>query len=402
MKFSLARKNLKGKPGRAAGLIVLSFLLSFLILTGSLVLTGLRSGLSSLDARLGADIMVVPYKAATQNYLEDAILMGNSGYYYMPATRLTDIEEKIDGIEKMSPQLFLVTTKSGCCSYKVSIIGFDPETDFTITPWVQNSYHGTLGDGEIFVGHDLNAYAGDVLKFFDVDVTVAARLDETGTYLDTAVYTNMATAKKLAEAARNKKLITFGGNDVDPDAVISCILIKVQDGYSAESVEGEIKTYIRQVAAVKTETSVEDVSNKLSGIQNLAAALIAAVWILIFIIEMIAFRLSFTSRMKEFAVLRMIGASRKELSRLLMQEALIVSTIGSVIGTALGILVMELFSGQIESSLDMPFLLPGGGQLVLVLVLCIAASILAGTLSALFAARKAGKIDAALILRGDN
>lgn len=398
----LSFKNLKGNTGRSTAMIVLSLLLSFCILAGSLVLTGLRTGLESLDARLGADVMVVPYEVATKNYLEDAILMGNSGNYYMSSSKLEDIAEKVDGVEKLSGQLFLATTTASCCSYKISIVGFDPETDFTITPWVQNSYDGTLGDYEVFVGHSLNAYAGDVLKFYDVDVTVAARLDETGTYLDTAVYTNMTTAKAMVDGAVKKGMFHSALADIDPDNMVSCVMIGVADGYSAAEVEGEVKTLVSGVATVKTETSVEDVSDKLTGIQNLAIGLIVAVWILIFVVEMIAFRMNFNSRMKEFAILRTVGASKKELSGLLMREALTVSLIGSVIGAAAGLLVMELFSSQIETSLDMPFLLPSGSSMVLIVVLCAVVSVFAGVLAALSAAYKAGNIDAALILRGEN
>lgn len=389
-------------PGRSIALTALSVLLSFCILAGSLVLTGLQSGVDSLDARLGADIMVVPYRAATENYLEDAILMGNSGYYYMSAQKMDEIRQKIDGIAEMSPQLFLATTTSSCCSYKVSVVGFDPATDFTITPWLENSYHGEMQDYEVYVGHDLNAYPGDSLTFFGIPVKVAARMDETGTYLDTAVYTNMNTAKAMVTAAQNRKLFTYEGTEVNPDYIVSCIMIRLAEGYSAASVEGQIKTYIRQVATEKTETSVEDVSNKLAGIRNMAWILIAVIWILIFIIEMIAFRMSFSSRMKEFAVMRMSGASRSELSKLLMQEAFMMSGIGSLIGGAAALLVMVFFSNQIEKSLNMPFLLPHGGDMILVFIACVAVSALAGVLSALSAARRAGKIDAALILRGDN
>lgn len=397
----LAWADLKGAPGRSLGLMALSLLLGLCILAGSLVLMGLRGGLASLDARLGADIMVVPYQAATENYLEDTILMGNKGYYYMPSSRVNDITQKIEGVAQVSPQLYLATTTSSCCSYRVSIVGFDPATDFTITPWVQSSYDGTLQDYEVFVGHDLNAYPGDQLTFFGVPVTVAARLDETGTYLDTAVYTNMTTAKALVAAGEDKHLFTYNGTDVDPENMVSCIMVGLEDGYSAASVEGEIKTYISQVATVKTATSVEDVSNKLSGIQNIAVALVVAVWVLVFVIEAVAFRMIFASRTKDFAVLRMVGMSRRRLSRLLVGEASLVGLGGSVVGAALGVLVTSLFAHEIETSLNMPFLLPRGWTMLLVVIAGVVVSVAAGALAALLSARRAANVDAALILRGE-
>lgn len=398
---SLALADLRGAPGRSLALTALSLLLGFGIVAGSLVLTGLRGGLASLDARLGADIMVVPYQAATENYLEDTILMGNKGYYYMSSQKMDDISQKIDGIAQMSPQLFLATTTSSCCSYKVSVVGFDPQTDFTITPWVQSSYQGTLQDYQVFVGHDLAAYAGDTLNFFGVPVTVAARLDETGTYLDTAVYTNMTTAKAMVDAAEERHLFSNAGYDIDTEHMVSCIMIRLQDGYSAASVEGQIKTYISQVATVKTATSVEDVSGKLAGIEDVATVLVVVVCTLVFAIEAVAFRMGFAARTKDFAVLRMLGMSRRSLSRLLVGEASLVSLVGSVVGAAVALLACELFSHEIETSLGMPFLLPRGGSLALLVLGGIALSVAAGALAALLSARRAAHVDAALTLRGE-
>ena len=71
---SLAFKNLRKRPGRTAALVILSAFLCFAALAGSLFVSGLKSGLDSLETRLGADIMVVPYEAATKGSLSDIIL----------------------------------------------------------------------------------------------------------------------------------------------------------------------------------------------------------------------------------------------------------------------------------------------------------------------------------------
>ena len=56
----LAIKNLLRKPGRTAALILLTALLAASVFGGSVVLGSLRSGLGSLEARLGADIRTHP------------------------------------------------------------------------------------------------------------------------------------------------------------------------------------------------------------------------------------------------------------------------------------------------------------------------------------------------------
>ena len=85
--INLPLKNLKGKPVRSAMLLLLTVLLSFVILAGSLTVSSLRTGLSSLQSRLGADIMVVPYEATTKSSLENIVLQGNTGYFYMDSKR---------------------------------------------------------------------------------------------------------------------------------------------------------------------------------------------------------------------------------------------------------------------------------------------------------------------------
>lgn len=133
MKLHLPIRDLLGRPGRTALLALLTALLALAVLAGTLIVTSLRTGLGSLSARLGADIMVVPYEATTQSDLKSIVLQGATGYFYMDSDRAEKIMER-EGIERCSTQLFLASASAGCCSVPVQIIGFDPETDFTITP----------------------------------------------------------------------------------------------------------------------------------------------------------------------------------------------------------------------------------------------------------------------------
>ena len=379
--------------------MLLLLLLSVIVLLGSLTLMGLRSGLNSLQARLGADIMVVPYKAVTQSRLEDMILQGNPGYFYMNNSVVQKIAA-MDGIGEMSEQFYLATASSSCCSYKVQLIGFDPETDFTITPWAELSYRDTLGDMEVLVGCQLNAFAGDTLTFYGTDVKVAARLDETGTYLDTAVYANTETIKVLIAHAKEAQIYDFG--DVNPDEIVSSILINVADGYSVEEVLNDINIHVRGVEAVRTQNMVADVSGKIGEISSLGGVLILAVWLLVVGILMLAFAMISNERRKEFAVLRVMGASRGRLAAELMKESLLICGAGSIVGALLGQILARLFRYNIESVLDMPFLLPSFSGMVLLTLLAVAVSVLAGAVSAAVSAYRISRIDAAVILRGEN
>ncbi|MBR1930242.1 MAG: FtsX-like permease family protein [Lachnospiraceae bacterium] len=395
---SLAYKNLSKRPGKTAALIVLSACLSFSILVGTLIVSSLKSGLASLQDRLGADIMVVPYEAITKSNLENIVLQGNTGYFYMDSSYLDKIAA-MDGIGEISAQFYLASTSSGCCSVPVQIIGFDPETDFTITPWIRKSYGGKLQNMDIVVGNDLNAFVGDTLTFYGTDVHVAAKLEKTGTSLDTAVYTNEETIKKLIQSSLDKKLNTF--EDVNPDHVISNILINVADGYTVEEVLNDINIHVRKVEAVRTKSMISGIAGSLQGVSEIIGILAAAVWLLAFVILVIAFAISVNGRRKEFAVLRTIGASRKKVSRIVMTEGLMVSVAGSLSGVALGILVIIPFSNLIESQLSLPFLLPAIGVIAFVSLLSFGVAVLAGTATSYVVGSKIGKADAGNLIKQD-
>ena len=379
--------------------MLLSAFLCFAVLGGSLFISGLKSGLNSLQTRLGADIMVVPKEAASKSRLEDIVLQGNPGYFYMDRS-VMDKLGTMEGIARMSPQFFLATASASCCSAAVQIIGFDPETDFTIQPWVTSTYQDELGYMEVLVGNDLNAFPGDTLTFYGSDVTVAARLDRTGTYLDTAVYANEETIQKLIADAYEKQIYDFG--DIDPYGVVSCVLIDVEDGYVTEEVLNDINVHVRKTKAVQTRAFLSDIAAKMSGISGVISWLILAIWVLALVILVITFRMISNERKKEFAILRALGASRKKLSGIIMKESFLASCAGSLIGAVAAILVVLILRGTVETSLGLPFLLPGAGGLAAVIVLSLAASVLSGSLSAAISAFRISGIDTAFILRGEN
>lgn len=396
LKNSIPYKNLVRRPARTAALTILAALLSFSVFCGTMVVGSLKNGLSSLQDRLGADIMVVPYEAVTKSNLSNIILQGSTGYFYMDSEKYERLRE-IDGVGQISPQFFLASTSSGCCSLPVQIIGIDPETDFTISPWIKKSGVDTLSDMEVYVGNDLNAFVGDKLTFYGTDVRVVGKLDKTGTTLDTAVYTNQETIEKLIASSLARNMNEFA--DIDPEEVVSCVLINVADGYTVEDVLNDINIHVRKVEAIQTKNMISGVSESLSGISDVIGILMIAVWVLALSILVIAFAVSVNERKKEFAVIRAIGASGKKLSGLLLAEGLLTSLFGGIIGAGIGCLVVLPFGNLIETQLAMPFLLPAPWTVLLTAVLSVVLATLAGGLTSMLIGRRVSRIDTALILR---
>ncbi len=398
MKFErqLARRNLSRRPVRTAALILLAAFLSFSVFVGSMIVLSLQNGLESYESRLGADIVVVPYEARSHGTLESILLQGIPGYFYMDETYLDQVRA-ISGVESASPQFYLASASAGCCSVAVQIIGFDPDTDFSIQPWIRENYSRDLGDGDVIVGSGITVPKNRTLRFYNQDCRVVASLDQTGTGLDTAVYANMNTIQALMAGSQAEGFDYFGG--ADPQRTISSIMVKVKDGCSIESVANDINIHVRHVEATQAKTMVSSIAGGLTNVSRIIGGLTAMIWALAIVILILAFVMISHERTREFAILRVMGASQRMLSGLLRWEAAFISLVGAVLGVAVGALVVFPFSSLIRGKLDLPYLMPGSGVVLGLLVGSVVLAVAAGSLTSAISAYRISRIDTGLILR---
>ena len=188
--YLLAMRTCRRNTTRFAVLAVLVSILALVIFGGSEVLLGLQGGLMRFQQRLGADVVVLPKEAGEAQALEGVLVQGVPAHFYMEARYLDELRG-MAGVAQATPQFFLASAHAGCCSVAVQLIGFDPVTDFTIRPWMQESYDGAIGFGDILVGSGISVPADAMLTFYNTPCRVVGRLSPTGTGMDTAVYTNM-------------------------------------------------------------------------------------------------------------------------------------------------------------------------------------------------------------------
>ncbi len=396
----LSFRNIIKKPVRSAALIIIAAFLAFSAFGGSVMVMSLSGGLNSLSARLGADIVVVPYSATSKVSYDSIIIQGQPGQFYMDSKYYDEIKEEISGIEKITAQFYLASAKASCCSSRLQIIGFDPETDFSVQPWIEKSYSDKLGLYDTVVGSDVTPNTDMTIEIYGKTLKVQSVLDKTGTELDHAIYVNTETMKELIKAHNEKN--PNQEREVNPDNVVSSVLIKVSGGYDIDSVVGDINLHVRQVKAIRTQNMISDVADSLSGVSGMISALMIAVWALSVIIMAIAFTMIMNERKKEFAVLRVLGASRARLAGFVFKENAILTLTGGVIGVLLTVIIILLFSPLIEQSIGLPFLLPNVVTLCVAGLITVIVTVAAGALTAAISAFKISKIDTGLILRGDN
>ena len=397
---SLPIKNLVRKPARSLALIFISAFLALSAFGGTVMVTSLSNGINSLSARLGADIIVTPYAATSQVSYDSVIIQGKPGQFYMDSKYYEEIKTEIEGIDKITAQFYLASAKASCCSSRLQIIGFDPATDFSIQPWVEKSYSDKLGLYDAVVGSDVTPNTDMTVEIYGKTLHVQAMLDKTGTELDSALYVDIDTMKELIRAHNEKN--PNQEKTIDPDNVVSSILIKVADGYDIDEVAGDINLHVRQVKAIRTQNMISGVSESLSGVSATISLLMVVVWILSAVILAIVFTMNINERKKEFAVLRVLGASRVKLAGLVFREAALYGFLGSLLGAGLTVLITALFTPAIENMIGLPFLLPPVPVMLIAGALTVVLTVAAGAVTAASAAVKISKIDTGLILRGDD
>ncbi len=395
--WKLPLRNILRHPGRTTALTVLVALLAVSLFAGSVIRTSLNSGLDNLEKRLGADLIVVPATSRGKIDPEKIYLQGTTGYYYMDAGRIETIRG-MEGVKQASGQVYLASLRADCCSVPIQVIGFDPETDFTIRPWIGERLKTELRELEVVAGSRVSAAINETIRIYGQSCLVTARLDATGTGLDTAVYCTMDTMSILLGAAKelNHELKIDG----DPDGTVSAIYVKTDPGMT-DQVAAAITQAFRnpKVSVIQTKTFTSDVENSLSGVAHTITVLIICVWALALILLTAAFMLQGVERKREFATLRTLGISRRRLAGLALKEALIVSVLGGAIGTGLALLALLPFTQLIEDALGLPYLRPDGPTLLLTGAATILAVCIVGPAAAMLSAHRLSRTDVGTILR---
>ncbi len=393
----LPGRNIAGHPGRTAVLVVLTALLALVLCGGSLFLKSLNNGFSTLENRLGADVIVVPKDA--EGKLEKVVLEGVPSYFYMDKEILTEVAG-ISGVAKASPQYFLCSAKAGCCSMPVQIIGFDPETDFSVAPWIMETTGKNLGLFDIVAGANINAQAGGDVIFYGNDCHVVSRLASTGSQLDNAVYATNETILALTRSSVEKGINYLAQNN--PEDQISAVQIKVAEGEDPAEIAKAINQKVDGAAAVETSIMLSGFSASLSSLSRTIRLTLILIWVLAAVILFVACTLLTRTRVSEFAYLRTIGVSRSMLSDLVLKESLLTGLAGGIIGCSGSILILNLFHTAVGNAVGLPYLTPSAGYATAAAMLTLVITALTGSAAAASAAYRSSRTETGNLLRKGN
>lgn len=351
--LSLALRNLRRKPVRTAILVVaIGLLVSSLVFALSFV-RRVDTGIKLISDRLGADILIVPSGARAA--AEDVLLENMATSFYMDKG-LVERVRKIEGIERVTYQTYLVTLAGLCCDVPESVVvAFDQDTDFVIAPWLMKKLGRRLQRGEAIVGNEsaFNISVGlvdvDSVLFGNVFKMVGV-LDKTGTGLDTALFIDEGNIDDI---------IRKGKSTIRPGQ-ISVMFAKVKRGYDSYRVAGEVENNIIEVDTIARKDIGKSLISALRDINRIFALTVALASVLAAFLVWAIFSAVANERSREVGIMRAIGAKESHIVRLFVAEVALVGAVGSalgiVAGTALSVALAESFTilKTLSSDLDVP------------------------------------------------
>ena len=383
----IAISNLKKKPFRTAAMLAVIALSSAVLLASLILTSSLKKGIYGIQSRLGADLMIIP--EGSEQEMEGILLYGSPNYFYMDKS-IEEVIRSVEGIEAASSQTYLASLSESCCDFPVQIIGFDPESDFIVKNWAKSRFGKMPGDEEVlFAGSNIDVQKKTV-RFYGQTHKVTAKLAKSGSGMDSAIYTDIATLKNIFFDARAKGFGFISGEDIDKK--VSAVFVKLADGVKADSAALRIQRALSQVPdapaiqILQNEKMISNLMNKFSAILIFMNGLSALILVITFTTLTVVFSLMLNERLKEFAVLRVLGASHLHLKKIVFGEAGILGCAGAVTGIFLSLLIIIPFNVLISEKLALPFAMSSLPQIILfsllVFVIILAASILSSVFSA--------------------
>lgn len=351
--LSIARKNLKRRPFRSTALMLAAALVSGLLFAGAISMKGVMMSIRLGAERLGADLMVVPQ--GYEDKARSSIIAGKPSVFYMPDAVLEKVR-KVKGVRQASPQLFIKSTTYPCCTeVDVLLVGFDPETDFTVTPWLTEKLRRPLGKDEAVVGRSIPVEKGEKVKFYGKDLTVVGYLSDTGIeYIDHAVYMTLDAARELIRQSKTKAAVPL---NIDERA-LSTILVQLDPAVSPERAAVFVEYEVQGVKAIAAQDVIGSVKKQLSVLLKTIFGVGISLWAVTLVLIGVVFSMIVNERRREIGLLRAIGAKDKALFSLILIESVIISLAGSILGVAAGGAGLAWFKETIRTAFNLPYLWP--------------------------------------------
>ncbi|MCR5062805.1 MAG: ABC transporter permease [Treponema sp.] len=378
----LAFSNIKRKPYRTAALIAITALSAAVLFASFILSSSLKGGIYGFQKRLGADLMIVPEGYGAQ--VESVLLTGEPNYFYMDKN-IESVIRQIEGVEKVSSQFYLTSLSESCCDFPIQIIGFDPESDFIVAPWAAGKIQTHENSELIFAGNNVSITKNQV-TFFSQTHHVSSKLSKSGSGMDNAIYADLPTLQKIFDDAKAKG---FGFiSEGDTTNKTSVIFVKLLQDAKQDGTALRIKTLLPDVQIIKGGSFISSLAEKIESFLIFPKILTGIVLLISTFTLAIVFSLIVNERKREYSILRVLGADKITLRKLIFSEAFVIGSIGAATGIFLGALVVLPFNTLIAEKLSVPFVLSTPVMIIIFAFITFAISVFSSVFAAVFGVYK--------------
>jgi|Deesub1362B_J571_1020462.scaffolds.fasta_scaffold02083_6 putative ABC transport system permease protein len=384
----LALQNIKKRKFRTIGVVIAIAIASATLFSSIILMKSMSSSLELGIAQLGADIMVVPREAEEPL---SAILLGSAPSKHYLSRKYEERIAGIEGVEKVAPLVFLETSEQGCCFKPgIFIIGFDPEKDFIVKPWVEKQL-GSLAAFETIAGSGYDWMPGFKVYLYGFPFTIAAKMPSTGVaYFDKGIFMPLDRLYWLAKRSREYEDIA----DLTlRSGQVSAIMIQVAPGEEAERIAKAIEFYFPELKAVVAQKALGNVKKQMLMLLRSLFALSAFTWLTAVILVSVILSMSVNERRREFGILRALGATKRFIFGEVIAEAYILATLGSVLGMLAGYAFLTGFQDFVINYLNMPYLIPNKFYVALISLVIIDVSLLLSTVASFYPAYRSAELE---------
>ncbi|MFC1936315.1 ABC transporter permease [Chloroflexota bacterium] len=367
--------------------------LSVAVASGSLffatiILRGVQSSLAVGKARLGADLVVVP--SGQEIAAQEAFITGSATSFTMKA-EIEELVANVEGVELTSAQLYIQTLSNAkCCIGEFFLVGFEPDSDFTISPWLATNIHGVeLGDFDLIAGDRILLREGDNVTFFGTAFNVIGVLEKTGMGIDRTIYVPMAGVRAMIADSEEKAEKAL---EIAPDE-ISAVLVKVEAGQDVLDVAERIEAEVSDVNVFTASHLNQAVGNQMRGVVGIVVSVTIVLWIMSLFMVGLVFSLIVNERQRELGLLRAMGAKQGLVFRLVISEAAVLTGLGGIAGLLFSGVILIAFSKLIQVRLGIPYLTPSILEIIGIEAGMILLSLLIGLLASLQPAYSSSRME---------
>lgn len=319
-----AVRNIIHRPVRSAALSLGIAALAGSLFFMSAMYMSVTQSVERAAARLGADAVAVA--SGWHSPPGGILLSGIATTDYLGPDVVQKIRES-GYVSEAAEQLFIVSASLQCCSLANTVlVGFNPELDFTVSPWIGEHLNRQIGNDEIVVGSSILSDPGGMIRFFDKLFRVAAKIEPTGMpIIDGAVFIPMDGAREMIASSPDVHMDINEGD-------VTAVLLKFPEGVDFSEAAVMIEYQVPEVTVVLAAQAMRAAREDLLSPLRVLAVMMPVGWAVSLFLIGVLYWATLDQRRGELALLRAMGAGRRHLLRMFTSEVLTLSATGAILG----------------------------------------------------------------------